>query len=153
MRKQFYFISFLFIVLLSACNQKHFYNKFESVDIKKWSIEDTITFNTAIKDVQAKYNVAIAVRHSKDYEFNNLWLQVIETYNGVTKTNKVQIQLFKKDGSPYGETSGSMATQIIPLHQNMDFPTAGNYTIQIVQLMRKNPLDGIADIGIIMDKK
>lgn len=151
MKNYFFFITFL--LLMTACTQKHFYNKFEAVDIKKWQIEDTVNFITEIKEVSAAYNVSIAARYSKEYEFNNLWLQVIETYNGITKTNKIEVPLFKKDGSPYGETSGSLSTQIIPIHKDMKFPKEGKFSIRIVQLMRKNPLDGISDIGVIIDKK
>lgn len=140
-------------LLFVSCEQKHFYNQYVSVDIQNWKSTDTLKYAITIDDTTARYNLSFSVRHTKDYEFSNLWLSIILESTEVKKNFRYEIPLFKKDGKPFGKTSGSLCTQTIPVQQEIQFDKKGKYTINIVQLMRKDPLDGISDIGVIIDKK
>ncbi|MCB0507541.1 MAG: gliding motility lipoprotein GldH [Chitinophagales bacterium] len=139
----------LLILTAQACTSSHFYNEYKSVDTKNWKSTDTLTFDVEIEDIQANYNILVSVRHQKTYEFSNLWL----TYFLENQPAKIEVPLFKLDGKPYGESSGSLCTQTIPLKSNFHFPKKGKNIIKVVHLMRKDPLDGVSDIGIIIDKK
>ena len=150
--KQIVFI-LLTAVLLYACEKKHFYNKYQSVNIKAWKSSDTATFPIAIENAAHAYKYALSVRYAKDYEFSNVWLKVTVKGNTLDTSFRYEIPLFMKDGKPYGKCSGSLCTQTVPLKTNLPIAQKGNYTISIVQLMRKDPLDGISDVGIIMDQQ
>lgn len=148
------FIHILFLCFgLIACEQKHFYNEYKNVDIKKWKSTDTLTYDIQIGEANRTYNYAISARHSKEYEFSNLWLKVMVKGNQTDTSFRYEIPLFKNDGKPYGKTSGSLCTQTVPLKTALPLSAKGNYTIRIIQLMRKDPLDGVSDIGIIIDQK
>jgi len=150
-------IPLIYLLLLCvgfiACEQKHFYNEYKSVDIKKWNAADTLTYNIPIGEANYHYNYSLSVRHSKEYEFSNLWLKVLIKGNGIDTSFRYEIPLFKNDGKPYGKSSGSLCTQTVPLKTNLPLSAKGNYTMQIIQLMRKDPLDGVSDIGVIIDRK
>lgn len=141
------------ILLFASCTQKHFYSEYKSVNTKKWKSTDTVQFVVDIDDTNALYYMNVSVRHQKDYEFSNVWLNIFTEYHSAKKTFRLEVPLFKKDGKPYGESSGSLCTQTIPFQEQIRFPQAGKYTIRIVQLMRKDPLDGISDVGVVIDKQ
>ncbi|MBK9328882.1 MAG: gliding motility lipoprotein GldH [Sphingobacteriales bacterium] len=149
------FIHLLFLCFgLIACEQKHFYNDYKSVDIRKWRSTDTLTYDIQIVESNHIYHYAVSVRHSKEYEFSNLWLKVlIKGSNGLDTSFRYEIPLFRNDGNPYGKTTGSLCTQTVPLRTSLPLSAKGNYTIQIIQLMRKDPIDGVSDIGVIIDQK
>ena len=151
MKKEF--IYFIILLICISCEQKHFYNEYKSVDIKAWKSTDTLSYKTKIDEDNKNYQYAISVRHSKEYEFSNLWLKVFIKGTGIDTSFRYEIPLFKNDGKPYGKSSGSLCTQTVPLKTNLPLYKKGNYTISIVQLMRKDPLDGISDVGVIIDKK
>lgn len=151
MRK--FIILFLSALFLSGCEQKHFYSEFKAIDIKAWKSTDTLTYPIKIEQENKQFQYAISVRHSKDYEFSNLWLKIFIKGNGVDTSFRYEIPLFKTDGKPYGKSSGSLCTQTIPLKTILPLNKKGEYKISVVQLMRKDPLDGISDIGIIANPK
>ena len=147
------FILLLFLSVFSSCEKKYYYSEFKPVDSKNWEQTDTLTYLVDIDDSNAYYDIFVSVRHQKDYEFSNIWLNIIDSYYEVKETYRLQVPLFKQDGKPYGKESGSLCTQTIPFQKRTKFPKSGNYKIKIVQLMRKEPLNGISDVGIIIEKK
>ncbi len=146
-------VIFIFILFCMACEQKHFYNEYKAVNVKAWQSTDTLIYSINIDDANALYDIAVSVRYQKDYEFSNIWLSIVDSYSKANETFRLEVPLFKKDGKPYGKVSGSLCTQTIPFQKQIRFPKTGQYKIKLVQLMRKDPLDGISDIGIIIDKK
>ena len=153
MKKQSFYFILILALALSACDQKHFYNEYKTVDIKEWKSTDTLSYQIKIAEENKNYQYSISVRHSKEYEFSNLWLKVFVKGTGIDTSFRYEIPLFKNDGKPYGKNSGSLCTQTIPLKTNLPLYKKGEYQISIVQLMRKDPLDGISDVGVIIDKK
>ena len=151
MKKTAYF--FILLFSFTACEQRHFYNEYKTVDVKQWRSSDTLKYSISIPEDNNNYQYAISIRHQKTYEFSNLWLKVFVKGNDIDTSFRYEIPLFKNDGKPYGKNSGSLCTQTVPLKTNLPLYKKGNYEISIVQLMRKDPLDGIEDVGIIIDKK
>ncbi|MFN8284825.1 MAG: gliding motility lipoprotein GldH [Chitinophagales bacterium] len=141
------------IFFFSMCEQKHFYNEYKSVNAKDWQPTDTLSFPVIIDEQNKTFQYSISIRHEKEYEFSNIWLKVIVKGNKVDTSFRYEIPLFKSDGKPYGKSSGSLCTQTVPLNTNLPLSAKGKYEIKIVQLMRKEPLAGITDVGVIIDKK
>jgi gliding motility-associated lipoprotein GldH len=151
--KQLIYILISLFFAITACEQKHFYNEYKAVNTKAWNVIDTLTYIADIDDANAYYDILVSVRYQKDYEFSNLWLNIINSYSDSIQPVRLEVPLFKKDGKPYGKVSGSLCTQTIPFQSKIKFPKAGKYRIKIVHLMRKDPLDGISDVGVIIDKR
>jgi gliding motility-associated lipoprotein GldH len=153
MKIDFFYFILITLVAFAACEQKHVFNEFKTVDIKGWKSTDTLSYLLKTEESDLNYRYSISVRHSKEYEFSNLWLKVLIKGNGTDTSFRYEIPLFKNDGKPYGKSSGTLCTQTVPLKTKLPFYKKGVYTLSIIQLMRKDPLDGISDIGLIVDKK
>ncbi len=148
-------IALLFVIgcIVISCEKKYFFSEYQSVNIKNWAATDTLTYNVKMDAISTSYQYSISVRHSKEYEFSNLWLKVIIKGKQIDTAFRYEIPLFKVDGKPYGKKSGSLITQTVPLRTALPLSAKDNYHIQIIQLMRKEPLYGIADIGLMVEKK
>ena len=144
---------FFSLILFCACEQKHFYNTYESVNIKGGKSLDTVSFPIKIDTENKNYHYSLSIRYSKEYEFSNLWLKVFIKGNHFDTSFRYEIPLFMKDGKPYGKNSGSLCTQTVPLKTTLPLYKKGEYKIAVVQLMRKDPLDGISDVGILIDQQ
>ena len=131
-----------------ACSNDNTYNKFEDINNSKWSNKDTLFFSPNIKDISKEYDIYLSVRYQKNYDFSNLWLQVY----GLEKLpfDRIEIPLFKNDGTPYGKGLKSNFTVNAAYLKGYKFKKSGTQKIAIIQNMRKNPLPGVMDIGIII---
>ena len=66
--------------------------------MKNWKPTDTLKYLVDIEDINSLYDISISVRHQKEYEFSNLWLNVIDTYSSVKETFRLEVPLFKNTG-------------------------------------------------------
>jgi gliding motility-associated lipoprotein GldH len=137
----------------TGCEQRYYFSQYADVDPEKWKSTDTLNFTMDSKEANPALTYYLSVRHQKDYEFSNLWVKVLISGNKADTSFRYEIPLFKNDGKPYGKSSGSLCTQTVPLKTDFPLQKKGIYTIRIVQLMRKDPLDGISAIGILADHK
>jgi len=143
----------LSVLVLYSCTQQHYYNQYRSVNMKSWKATDTLSFPIEIKEADKQFQYSISVRYEDTYEFSNLWVKVFVNGNGIDTSFRYNLPLFKNDGKPFGEKSGSLITQTIPLKTDLPLSKKGKYEIKLVQLMRKDPLNGISDVGIFVDVK
>lgn len=145
-------ILYLLIIFTAySCGKKHVYHEFQDVNVNNWASQDTLVYSVKIDASDKNFQYAISVRHQKDYEFSNLWLKMFIKGNGIDTSFRYEIPLFKADGKPFGKSSGSLCTQTVPLTTSLPLYSKGDYEIRIVQLMRKDPLPGIKDVGVILD--
>ncbi|MEZ4879091.1 MAG: gliding motility lipoprotein GldH [Chitinophagales bacterium] len=140
------------LLLFTACKDKYYYSEYQSIKNQSWLIKDTLTFSKTIEQPSnTPHQILLSVRHDKDFEFSNLWLQVDVSYNGKTASKKQEVVLYNKLGKPFGKCTGSICTQTIPIVNNISFDKKGIVQIKITQLMRKNPIENIKDIGVIIE--
>lgn len=148
--KSFWFSFFLIVAFVSSCGEKHTFSDYRSVDKLKWSSMDTVKFDFDLP-ANKKYSLSLSARHRKDYEFSNLWVKVFLKGPQTDTAFRYEMQLFNAEGRPFGECSGSTCTQTIPVKSIKNL-NQGHYELQVVQLMRTDPLEGIQDIGVIVDQ-
>jgi len=144
---------FSFLLFIIACNtNQYYYAAYKSVKENNWKAKETLSFFVDIEDTTKVYNLSIAVRHNKAYEFNNFWVSITQKRPKEKQIKeRVNIPLFNNIGKPYGKCTGSLCTQIFPIQKNIKFKNKGKYQISIMHLMRQEPLQGIKDIGIILE--
>ena len=146
--KRIFAVIFIFAVLAQGCTSNNTFQEFESISSSSWNDNDTITFFPEIKDIDKKYDIYIAVRYDKSYEFSNLWLKVYGLNDD--DFERIDVPLFKKDGSPYGKGLLSNYTVQAGYLKAYQFKKSGKNSIRFVQNMRKTPITGILDIGFII---
>jgi len=156
LKKQFNIKGLGFILLailgflgVTSCNEESAFEANQSIPNQKWLYEDTLWFETSILDTISLYDVSLNIRHTNEYEFNNLWLKLLTIYpNGDMEEAPLNIPMANDEGQWFGSGLGSILENNIVIQQKALLKTEGNYRFGIVQNMRKSPLEEVLDVGI-----
>lgn len=147
--------SLLFLVGLtySCSDELRIFEQYQEITNEAWEYENTPSFEVAIQDTSLRYNVMVNVRHTDSYKFSNMYVNVYTTLpSGKKLENLVNLPFADKKGKWYGNTSGNIVSQQVPIQQNAIFPEIGTYTFTVEQHMRQNPLSSIMDVGLRVEK-
>jgi gliding motility-associated lipoprotein GldH len=141
------------VVLIESCDNKMVFEENLKINNSNWDVSQPLTFNVNIVDTTVYYNMYINVRNSNNYKFSNLYLFMHTAWpTGQSEVDTLQMILAKADGRWLGSGLGDIYENQIPLKQNFKFYRSGKYRFTLEQAMRLNPLPGILDVGIRIEK-
>lgn len=151
---------FIFLIVLSitSCGVKSsFYQKQVPIPGTKWSSKFQPHFKIEIKDVKARYNVSLLMRHDDAYPNANLWfrLKVKAPGDSVFRDGaRIEKQLSNAAGEWLGKGMGTIWEEriAIPIREAPQFAKPGMYEIKIEQLMREDPLPSVLNVGLRIEK-
>lgn len=130
-------------LLLVACGTDIYYHKYQHINSDGWDKSDTVQFifETSFPTDQ-QYEYHIGIRHNDSYPYRDIWLAI--------GTDTAHIYLADKNGNWIGNGIGQMRQLEIPinLHNTADSITQ----INVIHLMEQNPLPGLHDIGLRIEK-
>lgn len=141
---------FAFVLLISLFSCQ---NQDESILINdvgnQWNKKKVQQFDFAVNDAQNQKNLIFVVRNNNDYPYSNLRLiATLEHNKKVIATDTMNYVLAKPNGEWLGTGFGDTKEALFQYKLNYKFPQNGNYSVKVVQAMRKNVLPGIEDLGI-----
>jgi len=141
---------FAFVLLISLFSCQ---NQDESILINdvgnQWNKKKVQQFDFAVNDAQNQKNLIFVVRNNNDYPYSNLRLiATLEHNKKVVATDTMNYVLAKPNGEWLGTGFGDTKEALFQYKLNYKFPQNGNYSVKVVQAMRKNVLPGIEDLGI-----
>lgn len=125
----------------------------------QWLSETKPLFELNIEDTSAHYQTYILLRNDDSYPFSNIWLRMSMKQPGDTTTaassERINLKLADISGAWLGKNMGSIYEHKIPLSkkEDLNFPKPGTYQISLEQIMREDPLPGILNIGILVEKR
>lgn len=172
MNKIFFAFSVM-LVLLSGCVKSPYYQETFSIPNNSWSIKYSPSFAVEIEDTNHYYNTYLVLRHTNNYNYANIWLNILVKAPGdsvFTKTG-IEIPLATPQGQWLGVGMGEIYEQrrmIVLNHQeipitdelialsaesiNNIFRKKGRYEIRLEQNMRENSLSDILHVGLRIEK-
>ena len=110
-------------------------------------------FNVTIDDSISKHNMHLNVRHAGFYQYRNLFLFIkTELPNGNSQIDTAECILATPQGKWLGDGLGDIWDNQILFKKGFKFPLKGVYHFELTQAMRVNPLPGIMDAGIRIEK-
>ncbi|MBK9636314.1 MAG: gliding motility lipoprotein GldH [Bacteroidetes bacterium] len=148
---------FLFLfgisMLLVSCDSSVVYEENIKIENNAWSSEKPLVFQVNIKDTTVGHNVYINLRNASHYPFSNIFIFMNTTLpNGQLDRDTLEIMLASKDGKWLGNGLGDIWDNRILFKRNVSFPMPGEYRFELIQAMRLDPLPGIMDGGIRIEK-
>jgi len=149
-----FFNIFFFIFFIISCNSNVYYNYNYSFKNEAWYIDDIKTFNVTIDDTSSLYDVFLNIRNTGIYPYQNLFLFI--TINAPTNyyyIDTLEILIADEKGKWYGKGIGNNFYQKVLFKRNVKFPYRGIYRFDIQHGMREEKLEGISDIGLLIQKK
>ena len=135
---------------LAACDPVNVYEKNKDIPGHSWEYGLQPSFDFNIKDTLSLYNLYIVLRHTDNYHYNNIWLNVGSQSPGDSMRNqRFDLQLGTDAHGWEGAGMDDIWEVRKPITKGpVKFSKAGNYTFTLTQVMRENPLPGIMNAGI-----
>ncbi|MBL7927534.1 MAG: gliding motility lipoprotein GldH [Bacteroidia bacterium] len=141
------------ILSLQACDDKMVIDENKTITNRNWDVAQPLHFDVSINDTISSYNMYVNVRNSNNYKFSNLYIFMHTKWpTGENETDTLQLFLASPDGKWLGNGLGDIYENQIQLKQNFKFYRSGQYRFTLEQAMRLNPLPGIIDMGIRIEK-
>lgn len=140
-------------VFFISCNSNRVFEENKEIAKNNWDYNTPLSFKVNITDTVALHNMYINVRNAGFYRFSNLFL-FVNTHlpNGITTRDTVEITLASPEGKWLGDGLGDIYDNRYLFRKQFKFPMAGDYTFDLIQGMRVNPLPGIMDAGVRIEK-
>ena len=119
------------IVMFISCDSSVVFEEYKSFEDQSWNTDSVVFFNCAITDTTSKNIIKIKLRHTVEYEFQNLFLfieaEVLDT---------VELMLANKEGMWLGSGTGDVREFVFEYQNAKLFSKKGNYSFKIEQAMR-----------------
>jgi gliding motility-associated lipoprotein GldH len=154
-------LSFLiFALLLLSCNSNAVFDQYSPIENQQWHSEKSLEFKVKNRDTISENNVFITVRNNKDYAFSSLFLIAkIEMPNGFKVIDTLEYEMTDASGNWLGSGFTDLKENKLFYKENVVFSEIGTYKFNIQHATRsindiegKNPLKGITDVGLRIEK-
>ncbi|RCH54726.1 gliding motility lipoprotein GldH [Mucilaginibacter hurinus] len=114
-----------------------------------WSYTNKLKYDVKIEDEASAYNLYFNLRVTGDYKYSNIF--IILKHDDKSKT-RYEFKLANPDGEWLGSGSGNLYSYRFALRTKYKFPAKGLYHFEIEQNMRDNPLPGVINAGLRVEK-
>ena len=142
------------IVMFISCDSSIVFEEYKSFENQNWNTDSVAFFNYSISDTISKNTFKIKLRHTVEYEFQNLFL-FIET----DVMDTVELMLANKDGMWLGSGIGDVREFEFDYQNGKLFSKKGIYSFKIEQAMRFGVaekiqiLNNVIAVGLSIEKK
>jgi len=141
---------------LVSCKQKPGFHEYADIETY-WRSSDTIQFVVEAKDTTELNTLSLEVRNSSDYEWSRFFagFEIMDSVGHQLDSGLVSGLLFDPvTGKARGESGiGDLFENEILIRNDFRFPYRGKFTIQFWQMMRRDSLEGIQNIGVSLMPK
>jgi gliding motility-associated lipoprotein GldH len=146
-------LGFALGLMLSSCDSSRVYETNIPVQNEAWPSSQWHVHEFETDDTVGLYNMYLNLRNHKTYPFANLYV-FFHTYlpNGTYDKDTVQFILADPAGRWLGDVSGEYVNHRVLFRRKFHFPETGQYKFEIEQGMRDTTLEGIADVGLRIEK-
>jgi gliding motility-associated lipoprotein GldH len=141
---------------LSSCDTIDLYERVVPIPGHQWQSSFKPAFTFHIKDTAIPYQVYLIVRHTNQYKYNNIWVNLYAKgpVDSVQKFN-LELPLASKDGW-LGSGMDDIFEHRIAFTldpERFRFARSGDYTFTLEQVMRDDPLPQVMNVGVRIEKK
>ena len=139
------FLGVIIVFVLSCCNNSK-YENYHSFENSIWHTDSIVKFKYIVTDTTKKYNINLKIRHTVDYQFQNLFV-FVET----DKIDTVEVFLAKKNGEWLGRGISDIRELTYILEKEREFYKKGEYKIYVEQAMRHGSKKRIENLQHILN--
>ena len=140
-------------LFFTGCDGKRVFDDYTKLDDYKWPAAKVLSFKVEIADTLSAHNVFVSLRNISQYPYSNLYMQFGTQAPGTKLVEqRLQFRLANDEGQWLGKGAGDLWDNQIAVLQGVRFQKAGTYVFTLRQDMREDPLLGIADAGVRIEK-
>ncbi|HEY5326632.1 MAG TPA: gliding motility lipoprotein GldH [Mucilaginibacter sp.] len=142
------------LLLLVSCTDKNgIIDQNSEVPDHNWTYLNRFRYDVTVDDAKTPYTLYMNLRVTANYKYSNIFILITQV--GPDKkplVKRYELKLANEDGEWLGEGSGNLYSYQSKFRSDYMFPTKGTYHFYIEQNMRDNPLRGISDVGLRVEK-
>lgn len=145
----------LFILLASlvtGCTTIGVYEKTQAFADQTWASANRLNFSFDITDTAAGYNVFVVLRHTDAYRYNNIYLNVTSINPGDSAITTRQNLTLANNSGWLGTAMDDIIEHRIAINRSALKLKKGKYQVMLQQIMRDDPLPGMLNAGIRVEK-
>lgn len=147
-------IALLWTVLVAGCGAPPMVAETADVELEGWASDSAVTFHWDVQDTLSQHDLILDLRHASTYSYSNLYLFLTYRFpNGKSRVDTVECTLADELGRWRGSGFGDLVDQRFMLQPGIQFPLRGRYGLQVVHGMRQDPIEGVANVGIRLEKR
>ncbi len=132
-------------ILFISCG-RNTQETYHSFNHNEWNSDSIVVFKYNIYDTIKSYDLSLKIRHTVDYEFQNLFLFLIGE-----KRDTVEIELANKQGEWLGSGISDVREVEYIFCKKREFKNSGEYIVGVEQAMRYGPLNRIENLEHVLD--
>lgn len=136
-------------VVLSGCSAAHDYSDYRQLPDAGWAYNDTAIFVPAVSPA-ATGDLMVGLRHSADYPYRNLWLEVtyITSPDSVLHRDTLDVELADRFGLWLSRGVGASRQIAVPVRRAVNIDSGRAVTVR--HIMRLDTLPKIEQIGVFI---
>ncbi len=147
--KQLYII-LIFGLFFTACQPNPIHSEKLEID-NDWLYQDQLKSKITVEDTIQKYDLALKVNHSKDFYFQNIYLNIETLFpDGNKKSEPLSLQLANRSGNWIGKCNKQDCETVFSLQDNFRFKQLGDHEFTIGQFSREEKLVGVNEIELLL---
>lgn len=144
---------FLLTISFASCEQKILFQEEKTIPGGIWTYRDTLNFTFSVTDTSELYNMYVEFAHADVFPNQNIYLKLRTLFPDGKRLGKTRsFDLFDSQGASTGKCSGGDCHVRSVLQDNAYFNTPGEYVITLEQFMRRDSIEGIQSIGLVIEK-
>ena len=146
-------IMFFLLIFFISCQNDSIYEKYHSFENNMWNTDTVVSFSVDIKDSLTNYDASLMIRHTTEYDYQNLFL--FTRFSNLNDT--LEIYLADKAGKWNGSGFGDVRELNIPFFtaKQLNFKNNLFHIEQAMRYAEKEKiinLKGIKAIGLRIRK-
>lgn len=151
--KRLQLYSLLLLPLLVSCSSGVVSSSHCDLPEHGWAITDTVYLPITVEDTTQAYDLALMLRHTEQYAYQNLWFFVRACDSlAPVQVDTVMACLADDRGQWLGARTGRYYAGYVVMQHELLFDQPGTYTFAVVHGMRDSVICGVADIGLELRK-
>lgn len=143
------------LLISLSCTDGIIYHRFCPVPAEGWDRNDTLCFEPILSDSIAPLEIAIEVRHTDRYPYQNLWIDIGQNLadSSIWQNDRIELQLTDSTGNWSGIGNATNLYVYNTTYYTIYPKHSGKRKIQIAPIMKDSTLHQITDVGILIQKK
>ncbi len=143
----------LLVSSLASCGPDYLFEEEKKIADGQWNYRDTLDFRFTVTDTAQLYNLFADFAYADTFSTQNIYLKLHTRFPDGRRVSRIRsFDLFDAQGSAVGKCSGHACNTRILLQDKAYFNLVGEYMITLEQFTRRDPLPGMSEIGLAVEK-
>lgn len=148
-----YFLGLVILISFFSCQESSAIYDSKKPLNNSWGQKKEIDFHFSGEEQGERVSMFFVLRNNNEYPFSNIYLFTeLKAPQGQKIIDTLEYQVAYPDGKWIGSGMGEIKQNTFIYKENIALKDTGEYQLKVKQAMRENPLVGLEDISLIVEK-